>query len=371
MLDRFIHSKYAVIAPALPVLLLLVVYVGFQLLFVGTQIPIKGLFVQDRSVVVDDTSGALRFTPRPVPAGADAKTRAKLEEKNAAARVRALNSAARRHASRLVWMFFAGLGMLTSILGLVTAALMLLRSSSELQDRYWRRYAITFGGALLLGFLQFATRIAIYLTEPVFRNTIRNGVLGERRIVEVTNVAISLALAASVALVIACCALLVPARMKPTDPDSDVDFSSDSQLQRDLAPIKDRLRSLRAFLYVAMLLLVVGVLRMQTEMDWALTFVAPRDAEALAPWTSTVSSVVGAFFSLVLAGVYLPAAFVLKARAEAVIDKARVTAQAKATIRENTVFSQSLTAVLPRLAALMGPLLAGPFAALLQRLVGS
>jgi hypothetical protein len=373
MLTRFIHSRLSVAAPLLPVLLLVVIYVGFQLLFVRySQVRIGELFVQDGTVAVN-TSGALKITPRPIPVAADADMRAKLEERNAAARHQALKSAARRHGGRFVWMFFVGLGILTAVIGFVAAALIFSRTPEEQSGRYGLRYAITFTLTGVLGlWLCMNPQVQMNLTGAVLQNTIGSAPLGEPRIVNVMAVANALSLAASLALVAACCLLLLPVQLKPSDHDGELlELDSESLLRRNLSPITHRLRHLRIFLYVATLLLVVGVLRMQAVMDWVLAFLEPDDAEALGGLTSTLSSVIGAFYSLVLAAVYLPAAYVLKTRAEAAIDTSGATEEVKGKIRESTVFSQSLNAVLPRLAALLGPLLAGPFAALLERLAGS
>lgn len=357
-------------------LLLVLVYAGFQLLFVEcgqrcSQVAIGELFVQDSTVVVE-ANGALQITPRPIPAAEDADTRAKLEERNAAARRQVLKSAARRHGGRFVWMFFVGLGMLTAVIGFIAAALILSRTPEERSEHYGLRYAITFTPAGVLGlWLCMNPQVQMNLTGAVLQNTIGSAPLGEPHIVNVMAVANALSLAASLALVAACCLLLLPVRRKHDDRNGELPkLDSESRLRRDLAPITHRLRSLRIFLYVATLLLVIGVLRMQAVMDWVLTFLEPGDAEALGGLTSTVSSVIGAFYSLVLAAVYLPAAHVLKTRAEAAIDGSGAAEEVKDRIRESTVFSQSLNAVLPRLAALLGPLLAGPFAALLERLAG-
>lgn len=373
MLTRFIHSRLSITAPLLPLLLLVVVYIGFQLLFVRySQVHIGELFVQDSTVVVTP-SGALKITPRPIPVVADADTRAKLEERNAAARRQALESAARRHGGRFMWMFFVGLGLLTAVIGYVAAGLIFSRTPEEQSGRYGLRYAITFTLTGVLGlWLCMNPQVQMNLTGAVLQNTIGSAPLGEPRIVNVMAVANALSLAASLALVAACCWLLLPVQIKPDARDSELlELDSATLLRRNLSPITHRLRHLRVFLYVATLLLVVGVLRMQAVMDWVLTFLLPNDAEALKGLTSTVSGVISAFYSLVLAAVYLPAAYVLKTRAEAVIDTSGAAEEVKGKIREDTVFSQSLNAVLPRLAALFGPLLAGPFAALVDRLVGS
>jgi hypothetical protein len=358
-------------------LLLVVVYTGFQLLFVECeqrcgQVPISELFVQDSTVVVD-ARGALQVTPLPIPVAADADARAKLEERNVAARRQVLKSAARRHGGRFVWMFFVGLGMLIAGIGFIAAALILARTPAERPGRPGLRFAITFAPAGVLGlWLCMNPQVQMNLTGAVLQNTIGSDPLGEPQIVRVMAVANALSLAASLALVAACCLLLLPVRLKPDDRDGELpEFDSESRLRRDLAPITHRLRHLRIFLYVGTLLLVVGVLRLQAVMDWVLTFLEPGDAEALAGLTSTVSSVIGAFYSLVLAAVYLPTAYVLKTRAEAAIDASRAAEEVKGKIRESTVFGQSPNAVLLRLAALLGPLLAGPFTALLERLAGS
>lgn len=374
MYTRFLNSRYAALAPLIPVLLLVIAYIHSQWLFIECngghcqRATIAPLFEPDASMAVDsngalDTSGLARVKP-------DAKdtTQAGLAKKKAEARERMLKGVVRRHSARFVWSFFVALGVLVSIAGWVAAALLLTRSPGERGWPYVVRAAMAFVPGLALGVWMYGRPdVQMNLMWGVLNGTIgAPGSLRDTLAPGTMKLVNSVELATSLALILACAIMLLPSRRVAVKEVGGA--GPEERLRQRLLPVTHRLRNLRIFLYVATLLLVVGVLRMQAVMDWVLSFVSPEDAAVLSGLTGVLSSVMGAFYSLVLAALYLPSAYVLRERAEAVIADARVPDEVAEKIRKGALPSTSLNTAVPRIAALLGPLLAGPFANLLTRL---
>jgi hypothetical protein len=340
--------------------------------------PYIGLVRPDMTVKVDPT-GAIQ---PPVVVASSWKTAAvaKAREETEAARLRMLNSATRRNAAHLAWTFFIAVGVLASLVGFAATALVLTRSEGEAGCSYRVRLAAALVPSILLGVVMYFTRLEMPLMEAMLWRTIGSGApLGEPGVVELTSRADGLLLAAALALVLGCTLMLWtpgpvdPASASPASPLGGGALpaaAEEREMQRRLRPITHRLRNLRIVLYAATLLLVTGTLRMQVSMEWVLSFLNPQDAEVVAGLTSTVVSIQGAFYSVMLAGIYLPSVYILRARAGGLIADAHVPEEAKKQARESSAPGISATTLLPRLAALMGPLLAGPFAAFLQKLVG-
>jgi hypothetical protein len=126
-----------------------------------------------------------------------------------------------------------------------------------------------------------------------------------------------------------------------------------------LKQISRQMKHLQRILYVATLMLVVGVLLIRSVYQWSLAFGLRDDDAIKAAETlfSVVLTIEGGCFTLILAVVYLPAVFILRKRAEDLMDLPE-SERDKAFEEHHLNFSFSKA--LPRLAAILGPLLAGP-----------
>ena len=133
--------------------------------------------------------------------------------------------------------------------------------------------------------------------------------------------------------------------------------------------IGEQMKNLRLILYVGTFMLIVGVLLIRSVFQWALAF-GPRETEAIKAVDTLFSALLaaeGGYFTLILAVVYLPAALILKHRVDSLAgEPAEPADKAKALERNNLTFS--FTQSLPKIAAILGPLLAGPIGELLGRL---
>jgi hypothetical protein len=377
------------LAAAVPLVLVLLLF-GMQACSQKTFVLCKGrdvgckalkvgeLYEVDRSMQFD-TVGRVSL-PLRVNAAQDtgaAKT-ARLSTADSV-RLEGLKIAVRRYNARLVWAFFVAMGVVAALVAFGTAALLLTRSSVEnptsrsLEGRtvpYYVRLGALLASSLVVGLVLFQI--------PEFHMSVMLSVLtrsigaelqfGMARIDEVMNFFNSFEQAASFALILACCLMLLPSHATDSLDDRAPDAPAD--LERRLRPVLHRIGNLRIFLFVATAMLVIGILRMQAVGDWAVTFVKPTEATVLASTGTTLRGVMGAYFSLVLAAVYLPSAYVLRARAAALIAEAEVPPEVKEEAVARAGLSVSLGDAVPRVAAILAPLLAGPIGTLLQQFAG-
>ncbi len=123
-----------------------------------------------------------------------------------------------------------------------------------------------------------------------------------------------------------------------------------------------RLRATSALLYAGTLVLVVLVLSMVAWLRWPAALLADPDAQERVRQVGLGLSLYwGTAFSLVLAAIYLPAAWYLRAETYLLAERATgggTPAQQEAWIGERGL-GLSLAAQVSRLAALAGPLVAG------------
>jgi hypothetical protein len=126
----------------------------------------------------------------------------------------------------------------------------------------------------------------------------------------------------------------------------------------------------RVLLYVGTATLVSGVLRMNSTISWMQSFLTAGDEVILDSLRVTLVGVMGTFYTLVLACLYLPAVFILRARARGLIEASAVPQEVSTAALQETDFSTSLKDVLPKVAALLGPVLAGPVGEFLKNLSG-
>lgn len=376
MPTHLLHSRLAAAIPLIPVLLLIAAFLtgrdpGSECVK-GKPCPrdaIAALFQVDETVRVDPTGAIIPARAKPIDPS-KGLTPEKVHTDSVSARQRMLASAARRISARYVWTFFVGAGFLTSLAAVAVAAVLVARGPDEQGAPYAVHLAAVLVPAAGLGLLLYndPDKHMRSMKEVLNASVAHGGALGRPEAVGVINALSAVQLASAVALLLALCVALLPTRLATAVQPGESARDTEQLLRAWLRPITHRMKKLRMFLYIATVMLVVGVLRIQTSMDWALTFVTPEDAQALAGLGSTMPSVIGALFSLMLAMVYLPSTYILHERAEALIAEAGVPAEVKDEIRGSSVLSHSLGATLPRIAALMGPLLAGPFASLLERL---
>lgn len=72
---------------------------------------------------------------------------------------------------------------------------------------------------------------------------------------------------------------------------------------------------LKTLLYVSAILLIIGVLRLSTGYTWAMNFLTAETAKIAEGFFATVTTNIGGFFTILLAAIYLPAAYIIHKRA--------------------------------------------------------
>ncbi len=362
MTSHWYRSRWTAAVPFALVLLLVLVYVSSQAAFVECNAAslvtckragIGALFELDASVRLEEG--------RLVVAAPVAANPARRQVVADSLRLAGLKTAVRRFNGRFVWTFFVGVGLFASLAALGTAALLLTTPPGEPGTRYGVRLVGVLAPSVAFGaWMHGNPGVHMNLMKEVLERSVdADGSFGVQSGMRVMNFVNSLDLSVSTALVLACCLMLLPSGAPGA-------AWRGTELDGRLRPVLHRMRTLRAFLYVGTALLVIGVLRMQSVVDWVVTFVRPADGAVLATTGMTLSWVMGAFYSLVLAAVYLPSAYILRARAAAEIEESSAPEEAKVEAASRAGLSQSPGEAVPRIAALLGPLLAGPIGNLLQ-----
>jgi hypothetical protein len=148
-------------------------------------------------------------------------------------------------------------------------------------------------------------------------------------------------------------------------------WKHDVNRPNDAPDLARRMKLLRYVLYMGAVLLVIGVLRLSTTLNWGASFLPPQSeaGKAVASVVTGIVSSLGTFYTLLMAGMYLPAALVLRARARELAELQPPADQQSWLTKHGLTLSY--TESLPRIVAILAPLLAGPFIDIIKRLVGA
>jgi hypothetical protein len=207
-----------------------------------------------------------------------------------------------RYSGRITWGFFMMTYMFLSLVAVVVACSLIYKLFSDWGKRPFTWVFITLAFSAAFGFLLYDLK-DLYM--PVLKTLLEKTVIVDmKEIVEVMTRVNAIGFAASFTLVLTSCAILLPPHNN-SSPDG-------------LRELSKRMNYLRVVLYVGTLLLVVGVLLMKSIFQWSLAFI-PRSGEGVEKivegFTSSIVAADAGFYTLILAAVYLPAAFILQWRA--------------------------------------------------------
>jgi hypothetical protein len=139
---------------------------------------------------------------------------------------------------------------------------------------------------------------------------------------------------------------------------ASVVLCSKDQTKSETTQVKNRMQCLLLILYAGAALLVIEILRLSAVLHWSMSYLQPLNEEKealhlyenLSSVISDVITVMGSLYTLLLAALYVPAAIILNGQ----------STSKKVDLPVSTH--------LLRLAAILGPLLAGPVGELLSRL---
>jgi hypothetical protein len=135
----------------------------------------------------------------------------------------------------------------------------------------------------------------------------------------------------------------------------------------DEQEIRQRIRLLRYILYVGAVMLIIGVFRLSVMLNWGASFFTPESvgAKTVVGLNSSIVTILGTYYTLLLTAIYLPPAVLLRYRARQL-----ATAQPpeeQESWLEKRGLTLSFTDYLPRVMAILGPLMVGPIGELLVR----
>jgi hypothetical protein len=137
----------------------------------------------------------------------------------------------------------------------------------------------------------------------------------------------------------------------------------------ELKLLSTRMKYLKISLYVSTLMLVIGIILERAVFQWTLAFIwrDERAVKVAEGFLANVLAVDGGYFTILLAAVYLPAFFILRKRAELLLPLPEKKAKSAEVLKEYGL-DFSFTDSLPRVLAILAPLLAGPIGELFARL---
>jgi hypothetical protein len=261
--------------------------------------------------------------------------------------------AALKSSGRLNFVFFAMLYFLVCVIACSVGLSVLYRALEEVTQHQWKFMLL--GLALMLAFgvlLYFNPWPYMSLFAKLFEGRVRTEVTGVDGLMRLVN---SFGFAICLLITLAVSTLLFAPR--------------DASNPEGLKKLAQRMKYLRLILYVGTTMLIVGVLFIRSIYQWSLSFMV-RDAAGLKiaeGFFANELAIEGGFFTLVLAVVYLPAALILRYQADSVSGLPDAESEREEKLKEyNLAFS--FTQSLPRIAAILGPVLVGPIGELVGRL---
>jgi hypothetical protein len=259
-----------------------------------------------------------------------------------------------KYNGRLVFIFFLGLYFFISLAAFVTSLYVIFDSLKKDGLKTVR------AGFLLIIGISFIVSVLLYLNPQLYLSVfeslfplIENDFKPARNLIIYVN---SFGFAVCTLLYLTICAILYL-------PVSEVNPAG-------LHEAAEKMKNLRIMLYLGTLLLVVGMLLIRSLYQWSLAFML-RDEKAVKmaeSFFANMLSVEGGFFTLVLAAAYLPAAFIIRRQVDKIQDLPENEAEKEAELKKyNLTFS--FVESLPRIIAILGPILAGSVGDLFTKLL--
>jgi hypothetical protein len=259
---------------------------------------------------------------------------------------------ANRYSGQIVWIFFVGINLFLSVVGLTIYLLLAIKT---------KKYKYVVGGliiSLLFGLIALFDDSPII--KPIVEAAIKNGEGGIRYADDALRMINFLAVTTMTATVLTITAILFRKRQSETE----MDEKSQEAVERRLLHLSEKVEDLRLVLYFATALLIIGVLQVSALMNWTATF---YPADELNSFFSTISFVIGSAYTLLLASIYLPSYYVLQNRASIAVNASlKSTTTGSLQNREDLpkdyklqFFNFSILDSLPRILVILAPLLTG------------
>lgn len=249
---------------------------------------------------------------------------------------------------RMNWLFLSVAYLIVSLVGAVVAGAIIHRPVKRKHAR-WPLIAITFGAVIAL-VLFLLPELHMPLLLRLLPTTLEKDISNITSVIDGTN---SFGFAAAFLLTLATAAVL----WEVARPRNSLD---------DLARA---MKQLRVVLYVGTVMLVIGMLFERCLFQWSLAFLSREEQpqKIAQSFFAGIVAVDGGFYTMLLAAVYLPAALIVRARTEQLAALPAEESDRAKTLKEHGL-DFSFSEALPRLLAILAPLLAGPIGELFGRL---
>lgn len=254
------------------------------------------------------------------------------------------------YVGRAHWTLVNGVHLLACLAAVLTAGLVIYHALSDYDTKVrWMIILIVVALAADISLVMalWAANDTSSPAQQLFQGTIGQ-VLPS--INKYNRVAEALSLTGTLSLAAAACATL---------------WRLDTSDELEETQLLKRVNLLRPVLYVGAVSLAIAVLRLSATHTWGASYLPPASdlGKSVASLITGIVGSLGTLYTLVIAGVYLPAALLLRARIRELALR-QPDSQGWLASRGLTL---SFPQYLPRVIALLGPLLAGPLGDLLAR----
>lgn len=267
-----------------------------------------------------------------------------------------------RYSGRAVFVFLSNLYFLVCLIAACICLYIVYKCLKESvffplkKDAFYARIGVAAVGGITL-----AATFCLYnhpeIFMPVFEFLLKNKIETElpaaREMLKVVN---SFGFSVCLMLCLTICVILY-APVKPTNPEGLVQGSQ-------------KMRYLRTVLYLGTMILVIGMLLIRSVQQWSLAFMlrSEQTIKTAENFFSNLLAVEGGFFTLVLAAAYLPAAFIVRWQVEQIQGLPEAEAEKEKSL-QNYHLTFSFNEALPKIIAILGPILAGPVGDLFTKLI--
>jgi hypothetical protein len=250
------------------------------------------------------------------------------------------------------WTLINGVNVLASLVAIVTASIVIYQVLSE-NDKYKKirwiiiLFIVVLAADLSLFLALLTARDAYSPIQQLLRGTVGQALPSINTYMRFGD---AFSFTGTLSLAVAACATL---------------WRHDVKQELHEEHVVERVRLLRPVLYVGAVTLVVVLFRLSTTLGWAVSYL-PADSElgnAVASFTTGIVATLGTVFTMVIGGIYLPAALILRAHVRKFASR---QADPEAWMAKHGL-GLSLPQFLPRAIALLSPLLAGPLGELLVK----
>jgi len=252
------------------------------------------------------------------------------------------------YVARASWTLIGGVHVLACLVAIVTGGIVIYQALSEYDVKVrWMIVLIAIATAADVSLF-----VAVWASQDIYSpaQQLLRATVGQVLPSINTNMRIAdaLSLTGTLCLAFAACATL---------------WQRDLSKEFDQLQVLRRVRLLRPVLYVLATTLVIAVLRLSATHAWGASFLPPDTdlAKDLTTLRAGIVGTLGTFFTLLIAGIYLPAALILRMR----LRKVASSQTEPETWLANNGVSLSVPDFLTRVIALLAPLLAGPLGELL------